>query len=696
MRIHRLFLYLAIVVTGLLLVGATRLVWANWETLDRGHYGVEAAHSLELVLKVQERVSAERGPTNGALGAEAPLDQQRLTALRAARSASDAAIKMAMDNLDRDSIVDVTSARAGLENLRLLLAGARRSVDTLTAQPLAQRSPDALEAAVNGMVELIPEVAPILNVVQREAAAADPELMPIVSTARLAGDLRDYAGQIGSVFTVALATVRPLHEMELLRIAKLRGRVEGLRDQIVLSADRLGSDPAFAAALASMRTVYFGDGMDLVENTMRAGRVAVPPYGMTTAEFAARYVPKMEPIIAVRDAALARAKVVAAGAADRASGELLVTLQLIVGSLFLVFLAILLFRNRVVRPLTALTPVVEAMAQSRFDVAIPRHERADEIGRLAAALEVFKETAEARARLERDAASATTQAERDRRAFIAALADRLEQTVIGLVSNVTQSAANLNGTALTVSDVAAQTASDAAHSRVATERAAALVDDVAQAASSMSRLLSQTSEEVERSMDIADRAAQEAAATDAVIANLVDSASRIERAIDLISQIASQTNLLALNATIEAARAGEAGRGFAVVASEVKALAGQSAHAAEEIASHIDAIQASAHRAAEALGRIGLTVSDINGTARLVRATVGQQNEAIRHVVANVAEASQSSRSVLGRIGQLSAVSQTAEGSATALSAAAGDLAGMATDLQNTVGRLLAELRQSA
>ena len=696
MRIQRLFLCLAIVVTSLLLVGASRLVWWNWETFERGRFGVEAARSLDLVLRAQERVSAERGPTNGALGAETPLDDSTRSALARGRNATDAAIRAAMDNLDRESFVDLAAARAGLESLRLQLAGARRTVDNIISWPLAERSQISIEAAVAGMIALIPEVGPVLNVVEREAATTDPELVPIISVARLAADLRDYAGQIGSVFTVALATGRPLNESELIRIAKLRGRVEVLRDQIRLSADRFAADQAFATRLLDMDVHYFGKGLELVDWTIRAGRAPVPAYGMTTADFAARYVPEMESIVDVRDIALSRAGAVAAGAADRASGQLGGTLLAIIGSLLTVLLAILLFRNRVIGPLTTLAPVVEAFAQGRFDVAIPRHDQADEIGRLTTALEVFRDTAEARVRLEGEASRAGASAGRERKAFIDSLAGTLEQTVLSLVASVTQSAANLNGTALTVSDVAAQTAGDAEHSRRATERAADLVDDVARAAATMSALLAQTSGHVDRSMDIAGRAAQEAVATDAVIGNLVDAAARIDRAIDLISQIASQTNLLALNATIEAARAGEAGRGFAVVASEVKALAAQSAHAAQEIAGQIDAIQSSADQAAEALGRIGRTVGDINDTACLVRATVGQQNDAIRLVVANVAEASDSSRSVLVRIGQLSEVSHTAEGTATALSMAAGDLASMATELQDTVGRFLTRLRQSA
>ena len=118
---------------------------------------------------------------------------------------------------------------------------------------------------------------------------------------------------------------------------------------------------------------------------------------------------------------------------------------------------------------------------------------------------------------------------------------------------------------------------------------------------------------------------------------LTDASQRINAILSTIEAIASQTNLLALNATIEAARAGEAGRGFAVVAGEVKALAGQTAKATEDIASRISALDAEVKEILDGVRGSGQSVA--RG-----KVAVDQMTQATQEVAQQLASLSERAR----------------------------------------------------
>ncbi|MEF3007339.1 hypothetical protein V3474_29810, partial [Pseudomonas aeruginosa] len=76
------------------------------------------------------------------------------------------------------------------------------------------------------MFAVIDDLSPALIRLTNEAVAAYPRAADALIGARIAADLREYAGQLGSQFTVALTSRQPLRDAEHVEIERLRGRVE--------------------------------------------------------------------------------------------------------------------------------------------------------------------------------------------------------------------------------------------------------------------------------------------------------------------------------------------------------------------------------------------------------------------------------------------------------------------------------------
>ena len=378
----------------------------------------------------------------------------------------------------------------------------------------------------------------------------------------------------------------------------------------------------------------------------------------------------------------------AAAASVRHDLILGVSVMLLVG----IGMALLLGRG-LSRPLTAITATMNQLSNGHTDVTIPGSERFDELGTIAKAVLVFKDSMIETERLKLEQDLAKKRAEQDRRAAVLDLATRFEMNIGGVVKAVAASATELQATAQGMSATSEQTTRQASTVAAASEEATASAHTVASANEELSASISQISQQVSRTSGMIGEAVLQANQSNEQVRSLTEAAAKIGDVVKIISGIAGQTNLLALNATIEAARAGDAGRGFAVVASEVKALADQTTKATEQIGVQINAIQEAARASALSIQGIAETIGRVNETSTTIAAAVEQQGAATREIANSVDQAAQATQEVTHSISGVSDAANETGFAATQVLAAASDLSANGESLKHQLDEFLREVR---
>ena len=286
-----------------------------------------------------------------------------------------------------------------------------------------------------------------------------------------------------------------------------------------------------------------------------------------------------------------------------------------------------------------------------------------------------------------------SEGEAEKRRSLQNLSVKFEQNIGSIAEGIGQSTSEMNTTANSMKEVAQETSMRTGQVSDAASMASGNVETVAAAAEELTSSIMEIGRQLSHSSEKANDAVSKAENANTQIRNLAQAAEKISEVTVLIQDIAEQTNLLALNATIEAARAGDAGKGFAVVAQEVKSLANQTAKATQDIASHIQSVQAETNDAVTAIATIGEAIGEINEATVAVSAAVEEQNAAASEIARSAQDAAQGTGLVTENIAGVSAAAAQSDTASDQLIVSVGALSDQGQQLRTSVNAFLADVK---
>ncbi len=402
-----------------------------------------------------------------------------------------------------------------------------------------------------------------------------------------------------------------------------------------------------------------------------------------------------------------------------------------IGSILIFIGGVIFLRMRAIAPLSRMTEVMGDLANGRYDVKVPHADRKDEIGSIARALGVFRDSGIAKLAMEREAEAALI-ARREKRIAREAESQQRADEVRHVVETLGESLERLSdcNIRMTIDDpfagdfeairhnfnraIAAfqvtlervlegtrdiqdgsqelSTAADDMSRR--TEQQAAALEETAAALEEINGTITTLSGNTRETRALVSNARSSASGSSEVVGRTVAAMQRIEESareigqiIGVIDEIAFQTNLLALNAGVEAARAGESGKGFAVVAQEVRELAQRSAAAAKQIKELV----------ANSATQVSEGVKLVDETGRVLHEItdfVSKIDENIETIASGIQEQATGIRETTAAIHELDVTTQKNAAMAEQTSVLSRGLADQATLLATEAGKFKLNRRQ--
>ncbi len=686
--LHALFGLMLLLVIGALLVP----IYSHVRERIDSQSALRNAQAARIVATALQLVRVERGPIRATLEEPKPASADVIATTANLRAKAQIALAVVLREC---AVVDCVGTRkelfAGLPGSIDKLAAVRKQVDVALSQPLSARPADISRDFDTASTDLIIRLNTMFNVLSDRIRMFDAQASELIEITQLGWLTRDGLGLERSFLYRSLMANKLSPEAKQ-RIIELRTQAEVTWRVIRQLAARAGAPADVVASVKAANQVAFKQ-YDPIRDGVYDALLNGQPVPIAPDAFVAASKDAVGHVADVSEAALAAAERHVSASLGEADRNLVLQGLLLAIALVAGLFGALVIVHRITRPIGAITATMRRLADGDATVEIPGSTRLDEIGQMAAAVEVFKENAVERQRLAAERMAEQQRAADQRKLEIRGFADRFEAALGNIVTAVSASAEELEVVARTLAQTMETTQDFAGKVAVASVDASRNVLSVSATTEEMTSSANEISMQTNQAASIARQAVTQAENTNAGVASLSQAAERIGVVVELITNIAEQTNLLALNATIEAARAGQAGRGFAVVASEVKSLATETSKATEEVKKQVSAMQIATEDVAAAIKGVASTIGSISKISEVIYNAVKMQDAATQDIARFTNDAGKRTTEVAQNIESVSHKAVEAGSASEQVLSSAQMLSRESSKLKSEIEKFLAEVR---